>query len=74
MKLFIQLVAEKSVKMDRREMWESDLRGTAVNTKPCYKPTDLERHEQKRGGNIGMSSLALLKVRVAYLQCGQSSP
>ena len=46
----------------------------AVNTKPpCYEPADLKRLEQKRG-EIGMSSLALLKVRVAYLQCGQSSP
>lgn len=39
----------------------------------CCKPTDLKGHQQKNG-EIGMSSLALLKVRVAYLQCGQSSP
>lgn len=39
----------------------------------CYKPTDLKGHGQKTG-EIDMSSLALLKVKVAYLQCGQSSP
>lgn len=33
----------------------------------------IEKTSAKKG-EIGMSSLALLKVRVAYLQCGQSSP
>lgn len=49
----------------------------AVITKPSrYKSTDLKRIEKKKrkGWKQACQSLALLKVRVAYLQCGQSSP
>lgn len=47
---------------------------SAVNTKsPCYRPVIWKKLEQK-WREIGMSGLASLKVRVAYLQCGQSSP
>lgn len=71
------IVSEEGLLIPEKGEEEKTEKEMAVNSVIVLKTHWSERTRAKKknkNGEIGMSSLALLKVRVAYLQCGQSSP